>query len=131
VTGLYGIVVVNDDGGTGGYTIRVTGPTVDVSPAPGTTPASTRIRSLAPSPAFAGTRVEFALARAGQAAIRVTDVAGRVVDEADLGPQAAGDGSFAWAGRSASGARPPAGVYFVSLLLDGAPQDRAKLVLLR
>jgi hypothetical protein len=132
-TGLYGIVVVNDDGGTGGYTIRVTSTNnigVD-PPGPGAAFAITRIRAVAPTPTFAGARIDYALASAGRVGLRVTDVTGRIVAEDDAGIRAAGEGSVAWSGRSASGARPPAGVYFVTLVVDGVPRDRARLIVLR
>jgi hypothetical protein len=130
-TGLYGLVVLNDNAvGTGGYSIAVTSDLVAVDPgAFGAVPS--HIRAIAPSPTFAGARIEFALERAGRVGLRVADVAGRTIAELDAGRREAGKGAFAWNGRNAAGMRPPASVYFVTLTLDGAALDRAKMIVLR
>ncbi len=129
-TGDYALVVVNDvPNGTGGYTIAVSSDLVGVLPGAGD--GLTHIRAIAPNPSFAGARVEYALARAGRVGVRVTDVAGRLVAELDAGVRDAGEGAVVWNGRDASGARPPAGVYFMTLALDGRATDRAKMIVLR
>jgi hypothetical protein len=130
-TDLYGLAVVNDNGGTGGYSIQVTSSLVGVDPGGSSAPATSRIRSVAPNPSFAGTRVEYEIARAGEVSLYVTDVAGRVIANVQGARQEAGTGSLAWDGRTASGARPPAGVYFVTLAVDAQATDRAKMIVLR
>jgi len=129
-TDLYSLVVVNDNGGTGGYTVGVTSTLVGVDPQSPAVGVS-RIRSVQPNPNFAGVRIVYELARAGRASLRVTDVVGRTVADAAASAGDAGTGSLAWNGRTSGGVRSAAGVYFATLYLDGVAQDRAKLILLR
>jgi hypothetical protein len=129
VTDQFCVVVVNDNGGTGGYSIQVTSDLVGASPGP-SIPRVSRIRSMSPNPSPGATRIDYDLARSGRAALRVTDVAGRVV--ANLSPTGvAGAGSLTWNGRADDGTRPAAGVYFVTLSIDGVTHDHAKMIMLR
>jgi hypothetical protein len=127
-TGLHSLVVVNENGGTGGYSVGVTSTLLGVDPA---RVGMSRIRSIQPNPSFSGTRIEYELARAGRATMRVTDVVGRTVADVVASSRGAGMGSLSWNGRASSGTRPAAGVYFITLYLDGAAQDRAKMIVLR
>jgi hypothetical protein len=129
-TGLYGLVVVNDNGGTGGYSVSVTSTLVGVDPAEAG-PGINRIRGVAPNPSFGRADVDFDLARAGRAGLRVTDVLGRTVAVVPATALAAGPNRIAWNGRTSQGTKPPAGVYFVTLELDDRAMDRAKLIRLR
>ena len=72
-----------------------------------------------PNPTKAGARFGYALRQPGRARAEVLDVGGRVVRvivdrELDAGPQAA-----AWDGRVSTGARAPAGVYYLRLRIPG------------
>ena len=112
-TGLYGLVVLNDNGGTGDYSVGVTSPLVGVEPtSPGV--GVSRIRSIQPNPSFAGVRVDYELARPGRAALRVTDVVGRTVADAVGASREAGSSSLTWDGRTSGGTRSAAGVYFAN-----------------
>lgn len=129
VTDQFCVVVVNDNGGTGGYSIQVTSDLLEAGGGP-SIPRVTRIRGLSPNPSPGTTRIDYDLARSGKVSLRVTDAAGRVV--ARLNPQAVpGAGSLTWNGRCDDGTRPAAGVYFVSLAVDGVTQDHAKMIVLR
>jgi hypothetical protein len=129
VTDLFCVVVVNDNGGTGGYSIQVTSDLVDAGPGP-SLPRVTRIRAMSPNPSPGSTRIDYQLAHAGRVGVRVSDVSGRVV--ASLAANGvAGAGSLVWNGRADDGTRPGAGVYFVTLSIDGVPQDGAKMIVLR
>jgi hypothetical protein len=129
-TDIYGLVVVNDNGGTGGYALGVHSAQIDVAPGPVAVTTS-RIRSAGPNPTRAGAQVEYELARGGRAALEVHDAAGRAVATVALGPRPAGAGETSWNGRDAGGRQLPAGIYFLTLTLDGQAADRAKLVVLR
>jgi hypothetical protein len=85
---------------------------------------------VTPNPSFAGARIDYELAHAGQASLRVTDVAGRHVAEISAATLTAGPGSVFWNGRTDGGDRPLAGVYFVTLYLDAQAQARTKMILL-
>jgi hypothetical protein len=129
-TGLYGFVVVNDNGGTGGYSLSVTSAQIGVEPGVAA-PAVSRIRSAAPNPTRGGARIAYELARRGRATLEIRDAAGRTVMAVTLGTRPAGAEEFAWDGLGAGGQRLPAGVYFLTLTLDGRTADRAKLTILR
>lgn len=130
-TGLYGIVVVNDNGGTGNYAVSVTGPAVGVTP--GTPPSVSRIVAVQPNPTFAGASIAYTLATPGHASAAIVDLLGRVV--AVVGPppnvRVSGTGELVWDGRGVAGARIAPGVYFATLLLDGRAVDEARIVVLR
>lgn len=129
-TGLYGLVVVNDNGGVGGYSLSVTSTLVGVDP--GTSSAFiSHIRNIQPNPSFGRADVDFELGRAGQAGLRITDVIGRAVAVVPASFHGAGENRLTWNGRTSQGVRPPAGVYFVTLEFDGLAQDRKKMILLR
>jgi hypothetical protein len=138
-SGKYGIVVVNDNGGAGGYSVSITGSVVGVDPRP-TAPHASRIRSAAPNPSVGALRIEFELARAANAEFRLRNVAGGTVATVPAGHRDAGVASFAWdapgaashrgAGGAGSRGVPP-GVYFLSLVVDGVETDRTRIILLR
>ena len=138
-SGKYGIVVVNDNGGTGGYSVSVTASQLAVDPPP-TRSLASRIRSAAPNPSAGALRIEFELARAGNAEFKLRSVAGRTVATVPAGHRDAGITSFAWdasgsashrgAGGAGSRGVPP-GVYFLSLVVDGVEMDRTRIILLR
>jgi len=126
-TGLYSVVVANDNGGTGGYSIQVTSNLTDA-----TSPLRTsRIVGLTPNPSPGSTRIDYELARAGRATVRVTDVAGRIVADLAVPPGRSGAGSLTWDGHGKDGARPAAGIYFVALWIDGVARGGAKVIVVR
>ena len=134
-SGKYGIVVVNDNGGTGGYSVSISTSPTGVDPHPIGSLAS-RIRSAAPNPTVGALRIEFELARAGNAEFRLRSVAGRTVAAVPAGRLDAGTARFVWnasgAGASgASGRGVPPGVYFLSLVVDGVETDHTRIILLR
>jgi len=136
-SGKYGVVVVNDNGGTGGYSVSITANLLAVDPR-ATTPLASRIRSATPNPTAGALRIEFELARAGNAEFRLRSVAGRTVATLPAGRRDAGPASFAWDASGAASHRGggdgrgvPPGVYFLSLVVDGVETDRTRIILLR
>lgn len=127
-TGWYAVVVANDDGGTGAYTIGVYGGALGADTAP---PAVTGLRNVAPNPAAGAFTVEFALHDAASVTLEVLDMAGRRVATLADGPRDAGTWRVPLEGaRIANGSLRP-GVYFVRLQADGRTVGEKKLVLLR
>lgn len=128
-TDRFSLVVLNDNGGTGDYTVSITSSQVDV-PGPGPLGVTSRIRSAAPNPAIAGARVDFELATAGRATLAIRDAQGRTVATVPLGVRPAGIGTAAWNGKNGDGRRVASGVYFLSLVLDGRATEGTKLIVL-
>jgi hypothetical protein len=119
-TATYGLVVVNQDGGTGKYWLAVNPTTVGAGPAP--VPATTRFRGAAPNPLAAhggGGRLEFELARPARVGFEIVNLAGRVVARIADAPFAAGRGSTAWSPLGADGRRLVPGLYFARMRVDG------------
>ena len=71
--------------------------------------------ALAPNPVLGGGTITFAMPRAGRASASIQDLAGRRVRTVVEGKLAAGIHQYAFDGRSDTGARLPAGVYFYSV----------------
>ncbi len=127
-TGWYAVVVANDDGGAGAYTIGVYGGALGADTAP---PAVTALRNVAPNPAAGAFTVEFALHDAASVMLEVLDMAGRRMATLADGPRDAGTWRVPFeSARAASGSLRP-GVYFVRLQADGRTIGEKKLVLLR
>jgi hypothetical protein len=122
-TGLYGLVVVNDNGGTGNYSLLVTSDLLAVGDG-GPTALANRIRAVTPNPGSGAMRIDYELARGGTVVVRVSDVAGRVVETLPARADA-GRHSMVWNGRGGPG------VYFVTLTVDGRAQDRSVAIRLR
>ena len=106
--------------------MRLDIPTGRVGP-PGTAFALAPCR---PNPFSAGTVVSFELPSEGRVAIRVYDVAGRLVRTIADGPFGAGRSEVVWDGRNSGGEAAACGVYFVRLEFGGRVRTR-KTVLLR
>ena len=127
--GWFGLVVVNENGATGGYTLSVTStPAVDAGP-PGA--SRTTLGVIAPNPMRGRGSIGYTLARPARVRIEVVDVAGRRVARLDGGTQPAGPGALTWDGRADDGIRLDTGVYFARLIVDEAAIGAARMVLLR
>jgi hypothetical protein len=77
--------------------------------------AASRLET-SPNPASGPIRIDFAIPGAGPVRITVVDVAGRTVRRLSEGHRSAGRYSLLWDGRRESGAKVPAGVYFVRMV---------------
>jgi hypothetical protein len=76
---------------------------------------------VSPNPASGPINLSYELAQPSGVVLAVYDPAGRLVRELGLGNQIAGRHEITWDGRNRDGSPVPAGVYFVRMLLDGAP----------
>jgi hypothetical protein len=127
--GWHGLVVVNENGGVGGYTLSVTSnAAVDVGP-PGA--PRTALGTIAPNPMRGTSSIGYTLAKGARVRIEVVDVAGRRVARLDGGSRPAGAGSLPWDGQGEDGGRLDSGVYFARLFVDDAMVGAARMVLLR
>jgi len=81
--------------------------------------AALAFRRVAPNPSSGSVRIEFELARGGDAALEVFDVSGARVRTLLSGFQQAGAGSAEWDGRTRTGAFAPPGTYFLKLTAGG------------
>jgi hypothetical protein len=88
------------------------------------------IRTAAPNPFRTSTRVDFSIARRGQADLSVYDVTGRLIATLFDGVAEAGPHAVTWDGRSADGRLAPSGVYQCTLRTAGGQRTRS-LVLSR
>jgi hypothetical protein len=130
-TAWYGVVLVNENGGTSnGYTVRaVTGvPATDVGEAPG---AATGLRGVAPNPSAGRVQIQFALGEAGAVAFEVVDMAGRMVARIPGRRWEAGTWSVGWDGRTSRGTQAAPGIYFVQMRVDGRRVGLGRLALIR
>ena len=126
-TGWHGAVVVNEDGGTGTYHLRVNQGVVGVED--GTAPL-TALQGISPNPARGPARIRFALHEAAQVSFQVLDVAGRVVWETLGKDWSPGRWDVSWDRRGRSGGRLSAGVYFLRMQVAGRAVALRKFALL-
>jgi hypothetical protein len=126
-TGFYGLVITNEDGGTGNYHLRINQGTVDVPD--GAAPV-TQLQGMAPNPARGPARIHFALHEPAAVSFQVIDVAGRVVSETTDRSWSPGRWSVTWDGKGRSGEKLAAGVYFVRMRVAGQSIGLMKFALL-
>jgi hypothetical protein len=124
----YGLVVVNDNGGSGSYSLQVTAP--DPADVPASPPAATALSGVRPNPARGGVSIAFSLHAPGTVAFHVLDLNGRQVALVPAQPFDTGQRSAAWDGRGAAGQRLPAGLYFVRMTVDGEVVGTTRVTLL-
>jgi hypothetical protein len=128
-TAWYGVALVNDNGMTGTYTVRVnTTPIAGVGEAPG---AATGLRGVVPNPSAGPIQIQFALREPAAAAFEVLDLAGRMVARIPEQRREAGTWSVGWEGRTSGGRPAPPGIYFVQMRVDGRRVGLARLALMR
>jgi hypothetical protein len=128
--GFYGVVLVNDNGLSGTYLVRVvTGGTITgVGEAPG---PMTGLKGVAPNPSAGPVQIQFAVGEPGAVAFEVLDMAGRVVARIPGRRWEAGTWSVGWDGRSSRGTQAAPGIYFVQMRMDGRRVGLGRLALLR
>ncbi len=128
VDDVYGLVVVNRNGGTGTYDIGVfeVGVGVDDSPSP----LASGIEAIVPNPARGALRLDYALEARAAARFEALDMAGRIVWRQDEGERDAGRWSVEWRGLDSGGRRLPPGLYFVRMTVGGRTVALRKATLL-
>jgi hypothetical protein len=103
--------------------------TVITADAPGGRAAGLQLLPGVPNPARTGATLAFVLPAAGDVALTLHDVHGRLVRTLARGVRAAGRHAVSWDGRDGAGHRVGAGVYFMRLSAAGATHA-GKLVLM-
>jgi hypothetical protein len=88
----------------------------------------TSIFEVGPNPVITGTRVSYAVKRAGLASLNVYDASGRLVRNLASGMHRAGSYTAAWDARDMAGRSVPAGVYYVRLSADLSSTARLTVV---
>jgi hypothetical protein len=88
----------------------------------------TSVFEVGPNPVIGGTRISYALERAGAASLNVYDATGRLVRNLASGVQKAGTYTAAWDSKDMSGRSVPAGVYYVRLTADRTSTARVTVV---
>lgn len=81
--------------------------------------------TISPNPAAGPMNLSYDLGQSSGVVMAIYDPAGRLVRELPLGTQPAGKHAITWDGRNREGRPVSAGVYFVRMLLDGAPFTHA------
>jgi hypothetical protein len=124
-TGWYGVVVTNETGGTGTYTLRVS---TEIVATDASSPGVTRLAGVAPNPSRGETAIHFDLAQPGRAELEILDLRGRLVARLHAAEPGRGTHTERWDGRDARGVPVPAGMYVVRLRVDGVDLGDRKLI---
>lgn len=91
-------------------------------------PGEVRLLGARPNPVVRGARFEFELPAFARARLEIFDLSGRRVREVEDAWFPAGRAAVAWDGLDATGKRPPGGVYWAALSVDGRRRTRAFVV---
>jgi hypothetical protein len=79
---------------------------------------------VAPNPSRGAVTISFSLAQAGEASVRIFDVAGRSVRNLATGALPAGPRTIGWDGRTSAGALAEPGLYFCEVRANGSRSVR-------
>jgi hypothetical protein len=125
----YGLAIVNDNGGPGGYTLKmwsvpVTTGVDDPAPAP------TGLTSVSPNPGRGPVTIDFAMRESGKASFRIFDMAGRTVGSIPARQWQPGRWSVRWDGNDPTGRPLSAGLYFVQMNVDDRRVGFGRITLL-
>lgn len=126
--GYYQAVWSSGCGADSSFAAQLTGSTAVGDPH---TPQNDVLQAIGPNPATSGAQVNFALAHTAQVRLAVHDLAGRRVRTIDVGTLAAGEHRALWDVRGDDGARVRAGMYFVSLEVDGRTIANRRVTIVR
>ena len=129
-TGAYALVVVNDNGAVGDYSVAILSGAVGVEDAGAPEPV-TRLTGAAPNPTRGDVRIDFELGRADKVDLAVVDVAGRIVARVAGRDFSPGSWSEHWAGKDSNGRPVPAGTYWVRMTAGGREIGRQKVLVVR
>lgn len=90
-----------------------------------------RLRAPRPNPFRSITRIEFDLAAAGDVAVEVYDIGGRLVRAYEAQTMPAGSWGLRWDGRTDAGGETATGTYVYRVLVDGVAAASGKLTRIR
>jgi hypothetical protein len=103
----------------------------DRSTGVGRLPMATEFYMPRPNPTRGQAEFSFALAKEGEVALTIYDVAGAAVRKLVAGHRGAGVESVGWNGRNDAGQACGAGVYFAKLILDGKAVGTRRITVLK
>jgi hypothetical protein len=127
VSGVFGVLIVNQNGAAGTYTIQVLNAATAGACASGL--PRTRLLPPRPNPARGAVAIEFELAAPARVAFEILDPAGRIAARIAERRFDVGRGSQPWPGAEGR-ARLPAGLYWVRMRVDGTWVGARRVVLL-
>jgi len=113
---FHGLVVVNEDGTSGSYSVWIGSTLVAVGDEP---PPVTGLRGVAPNPARGKMQISFSLHEPALVSFQVLDVAGRLVSEVPAREWNPGKWSVGWIARGPASARLHSGIYFLRMKASG------------
>ena len=116
-----GNVVIDVDGGQ--YTIN--GREYSLASAGVAGELQPMLLAITPNPFSNQAKISFRLSADGPGAIKIFDVAGRLVNSYPVASGAAGINTFTWNGRSSAQHEVPAGIYFVRVSSEGGSGSEA------
>ena len=128
--GSYRLVVSNAYGGANSNTVTLTVDGITATPT-SAAPSSHVFEALGPNPTRGAVGLAFGLARDADVRATVHDVAGRRVRVIDLGRLPAGRQRTSWDGRDDGGSAVRAGLFFVTLEVDGRRVGTRRIVVQR
>ncbi len=94
-------------------------------------PGAATLLAVNPNPFSRSTEIRFELTSAGNVAVTIHDVAGRIVSSVPAKSYGAGESRVSWDGNDANGMPLPAGVYFVRLAVGERSVGTTKIVMMR
>jgi hypothetical protein len=127
-TGWHGLVVVNENGASGSYSLAVSSSLVSVEDERPSYP--TALGGIAPNPARGSMQISFSLQERGEVSFDILDVAGRRVAEMPAKSWAPGKWSVGWSGGLVRGGALGAGVYFLRMRVGERTVGHRKVTLL-
>jgi hypothetical protein len=125
-TEFYGVVIVNDNGVPGDWTLNVR---TGVTGVGGGEPPANRLMSLAPNPGRGPVDIRFALREKGTVSFQIYDMSGRAVASIPEARWQPGVWSTKWDGRDSRGRALSAGVYFVQMNVNNRRVGTSRLAL--
>jgi hypothetical protein len=125
--GWHGVVVVNENGMPGWYTLRLNEGVLDVDEP---IPERTELAGIVPNPARGRASIRFSLREPAEVSFDVHDLAGRRVARLPSSSWGAGEWSAAWDGRGTTGRRVAPGIYVVRMRIGDLEVGRRSLTII-
>ena len=126
-TEYYGVVIVNDNGVQGDYTLTVRSGVTGVGDVEA---PATRLMGLSPNPGRGPVAIHFAMRETGMVRFQIFDMAGRAVASIPEARWQPGTWNAQWDGRDTQGRLLSAGIYFVQMNVNDRRVGFGRLALL-
>lgn len=126
-TGWHGVVVVNENGGTGSYDIQFIQSLVGVAHEP---PLVTGLQGVFPNPIMGSARIGFTLRESASMTLDVLDPSGRLVARKGPSTWEPGRWSIPWSGLDRGHRKLAPGIYFLRMSVSGHMAGVRKFIVL-